>query len=167
MKSKSYDHLATSYRVSSISIHKSLPDLSFISQYSKELSQYQSILPLSKLSTDTTRTISSPTLIQQQKIQDFDRRRTLKSIKRYKNNKHSTEPLGIFYSPQLRKNRSSTPTSIVQPSQILTNRILCLNKEIRANSCDIQSLLKHRQSSILSSSSNPQLINNIVSSHVQ
>jgi len=65
--------------------HKSLPDLSFLSQYSTELPRSSSI--------QFARTIPSPTLIIQQQKLDNDRPRTLKSIKRYKNNKHSTEPL--------------------------------------------------------------------------
>jgi hypothetical protein len=93
--------------ISSSSIHKSLPDLSFISQYSRAL-------PSTSLSSiNISRTTPSPTLIHQQK-QDPDRPRTLKSIKRYKNSKHSTEPLGIFYSPQLRKTYAAIPTSVIK-----------------------------------------------------
>lgn len=84
---------------------KSLPDLSFISHYSKELPR--SLTTSSSSSINITRTTPSPTLIYQQK-QESDRPRTLKSIKRYKNSKHSTEPLNVFYSPQLRKNSPSS-----------------------------------------------------------
>ena len=79
-------------------LHKSLPDLSFISHYSKELPRSQTTSPLLQAaspSANIARTTPSPVLIHQQK-QDFDRPRTLKSIKRYKNSKHSTEPLSVF-----------------------------------------------------------------------
>jgi len=55
-------------------------------------------------------------LIQQQK-QDSDRPRTLKSIKRYKNSKHSTEPIGVFYSQPLHKTLPTVPTSTSSQSE--------------------------------------------------
>ncbi|CAF4418388.1 unnamed protein product [Rotaria sp. Silwood2] len=67
-KCKSYDNLTVPFSISSLSIHKSLPDLSFISQYSKELPRSHTTSPLirtSALSINVARTTSSPTLIQQ------------------------------------------------------------------------------------------------------
>ncbi len=122
-KSNSYNHLIRPAPISSSYLHKSLPDLSFISHYSKELPRSLTTSPLlsnCSSSINITRTTPSPTLIQQQK-QDSDRPRTLKSIKRYKNSKHSTEPLGIFYSPQLRKTFTTVPTSSSFSSQIKTS----------------------------------------------
>jgi hypothetical protein len=55
-------------------------------------------------------------LIQQQK-QDSDRPRTLKSIKRYKNSKHSTEPIGVFYSQPLHKTLTTVPRSSSSQSE--------------------------------------------------
>ncbi|CAF3693909.1 unnamed protein product [Rotaria sp. Silwood1] len=182
-KSKSYDNLTLPFSIPSSSIHKSLPDLSFISQYSKELprSYTASLLPrTSSLSINFIRTTSSPTLIQQQK-HDSDRPRTLKSIKRYKNSKHSTEPIGVFYSPQLRKTFAAVPTSAVingsntsatvikmklpsssslqSEQQQTVNLKSCLKYQSRANSCDIQSTLHDKKSPILSCSI-PRLTNN-------
>jgi hypothetical protein len=104
---KFHHHPSTPTRNSSF--HKSLPDLSFISNYSKELSRSLTTSPLLQTSsTNIARTTPSPTLIHQYK-QDSDRPRTLKSIKRYKNSKHSTEPLSVFYSPQLRRTLFKPP----------------------------------------------------------
>lgn len=84
--------------------HKSLPDLSFVTHYSKEIPRSLNTSPLLQTSssseTNITRTTPSPTLIQQHK-QDLDRPRTLKSIKRYKNSKHSTEPFNVYHSSTL------------------------------------------------------------------
>jgi len=115
---------------------------------------------------------SSPTIIQQK--QDSERPRTLKSIKRYKNSKHSTEPLGVFYSPQLRKTFAAVPASAVingsndgpkiikmklpppssypvgqqqqQQQHQTSNLKSCLKYGSRANSCDIQAMLQDRKS---------------------
>jgi hypothetical protein len=151
------------------SIHKSLPDLSFISQYSKELPRSRTT---SSSSIIAARTTPSPTLIHQQK-QDSERPRTLKSIKRYKNSKHSTEPLGVFYSPQLRKTFATVPASAIitgsnttatvmkiklpsssssQPQrQQMMNLKSCLKYGSRANSCDIQAMLQDRKSPVSTS----------------
>ncbi|CAF1302728.1 unnamed protein product [Rotaria sordida] len=180
-KSKSYDNLIVPFsNSSSSSIHKSLPDLSFISQYLKELPRTYTTSSLSRTSSsfiNVARTTSSPILIQQQKY-DSDRPRTLKSIKRYKNSKHSTEPIGVFYSPQLRKTFAAVPVSAVitdanasstiikmklpsysslRSEQQILNRKSCLKYQSRANSCDIQSTLQDKK---LSSFSIPRLINN-------
>jgi hypothetical protein len=187
LKSESYDQISTqtgsnssqhltihSHQspapISSSSIHKSLPDLAFISQYSKELPRSRTTSPLpptSSSANNTTNTASSPTVIQQK--QESDRPRTLKSIKRYKNSKHSTEPLGVFYSPQLRKTFAAVPASAVingsnegpkmikmklpPPSsypvgqqQQSSNLKSCLKYGPRANSCDIQVMLQDRKS---------------------
>ncbi|UJR09434.1 hypothetical protein I4U23_013674 [Adineta vaga] len=151
-KSDSFDQLTIP---TATLIHKSLPDLSFISQYSKELPQSRATSPSTFL-VNNTRTTPSPTIVQQPK-QDSDRPRTLKSIKRYKNSKHSTEPLGVFYSPQLRKTfaavplmtESSTPlpsenttkSSLLSTSQT-SNLKSCLKSVSRANSCDIQNIIE-------------------------
>jgi hypothetical protein len=114
--------------------------------------------------------ITSPSLTQQQQQQkqDAERPRTLKSIKRYKNSKHSTEPLNVFYSPQLRKTFAAVPASAViagtndsptiikmkrpPPSPLSTgqqqaaNLKSCLKYGSRANSCDIQAMLQDRRS---------------------
>ncbi|CAF3192320.1 unnamed protein product [Rotaria sp. Silwood2] len=182
-KCKSYDNLTVPFPISSLSIHKSLPDLSFISQYSKELPRSHTTSPLirtSALSINVARTTSSPTLIQQQK-HDSDRPRTLKSIKRYKNSKHSTEPIGVFYSPQLRKTFAAVPASAVingsntlstvikmklpssssfqSEQQQTLNLKSCLKYQSRANSCDIQSTFQDKKLPI-SSYSIPRLANN-------
>ncbi|CAF2797259.1 unnamed protein product [Rotaria sp. Silwood2] len=182
-KCKSYDNLTVPFSISSLSIHKSLPDLSFISQYSKELPRSHTTSPLirtSALSINVARTTSSPTLIQQQK-HDSDRPRTLKSIKRYKNSKHSTEPIGVFYSPQLRKTFAAVPASAVingsntlstvikmklpssssfqSEQQQILNLKSCLKYQSRANSCDIQSTFQDKKLPI-SSYSIPRLANN-------
>lgn len=110
----------------------------------------------------------SPTIIQSK--QDPDKPRTLKSIKRYKSSKHSTEPLNIFYSPQLRKTFAAVPASAVMPNsneppkvikmkmptsysntlsaaQLQTSNLKsCLKYGSRANSCDIQAMLQDRRS---------------------
>ncbi|CAF2383810.1 unnamed protein product [Rotaria sp. Silwood2] len=178
--SNSPHHLAVPSRpspvpISSSSIHKSLPDLAFISQYSKELPRSRTTSPLpptstppnSSLPTNTNYMIFSPTETQQQQKQESERPRTLKSIKRYKNSKHSTEPLGVFYSPQLRKTFAAVPASAVingsneaptiikmklpPPSsfpkgqkQQTSNLKSCLKYGPRANSCDIQAMLQDR-----------------------
>ncbi|CAF3879023.1 unnamed protein product [Rotaria sordida] len=178
--SNSPRHLAVPSRpsplpVSSSSIHKSLPDLAFISQYSKELPRSRTTSPLpptpnlpnSAFLTNNNNMISSPTVTQQQQKQESERPRTLKSIKRYKNSKHSTEPLGVFYSPQLRKTFAAVPASAVitgpnegptiikmklpPPSsfpkgrqQQTSNLKSCLKYGPRANSCDIQAMLQDR-----------------------
>lgn len=186
-KSESYDHLSNHTNsnsphhlnvpsrqspapISSSSIHKSLPDLAFISQYSKELPRSRTTSPLpptssSSASINTTNVTSSQTIIQPEKP------RTLKSIKRYKNSKHSTEPLGVFYSPQLGKTFAAVPASAVAggsndgprilkmklppPSsypigqnqqQQISNLKSCLKYGSRANSCDIQAMLQDRRS---------------------
>ncbi|CAF3397719.1 unnamed protein product [Rotaria sp. Silwood1] len=179
MASNSPHHLAVPPRpspvpISSSSIHKSLPDLAFISQYSKELPRSRTTSPLPPTSTpanpslpiNTNYMISSPTVTQQQQKQESERPRTLKSIKRYKNSKHSTEPLGVFYSPQLRKTFAAVPASAVingsneaptiikmklpPPSsfpkgqQQTSNLKSCLKYGPRANSCDIQAMLQDR-----------------------
>jgi hypothetical protein len=116
-----------------LSFNKSLPDLSFISHYSKELPLLQTS------STNITRTTPSPTLIHQHK-QDSDRPRTLKSIKRYKNSKHSTVPINIFYSPQLRKplnikSTSETDLTIKRTVNISSNdQLSSLTKRSRCQS---------------------------------
>lgn len=112
----------------------------------------------------------SPVIIQPK--QDSDKPRTLKSIKRYKNSKHSTEPLNIFYSPQLRKTFAAVPASAVisnsnEPPKVIkmklpmrtsysntmgggqsqtSNLKSCLKYGSRATSCDIQAMLQDRQS---------------------
>ena len=181
LKSESYDQLSTHTTsnsphhlnipsrqspatISSSSIHKSLPDLAFISQYSKELPRSRTTSPLP---TAPAPAAPSPTIIQQR--QDMERPRTLKSIKRYKNSKHSTEPLGVFYSPQLRKTFAAVPASAVvgngtndgpkiikmklpPPSsypvnqQQASNLKSCLKYGPRANSCDILAMLQDRRS---------------------
>jgi hypothetical protein len=118
---------------------------------------------------NTNYTTSSSSITQQQQKQDGDRPRTLKSIKRYKNSKHSTEPLGVFYSPQLRKTFAAVPASAVingqndsptiikmkmpppsplptgrQQQQQASNLKSCLKYGSRANSCDIQAMLQNR-----------------------
>jgi hypothetical protein len=169
LDSSSNSQYPTSFKsISSSAIHKSLPDLSFISQYSKELPLSRSISPLpptSSSSINISRTTPSPTLILHQK-QDLDRPRTLKSIKRYKNSKHSTEPLGVFYSPQLRKTYAAIPASAIItgsnapatlikmkcPSSFAHQQTLnlksCLKYGSRANSCDIQAMLQDRTSPV-------------------
>lgn len=150
--------------ISSSSIHKSLPDLAFISQYSKEIPRSRTASPLPPTPTPAA---PSPTIIQQK--QEVERPRTLKSIKRYKNSKHSTEPLGVFYSPQLRKTFAAVPASAVvasgtnegpkiikmklpPPSSYPVNQQQtsslksCLKYGSRANSCDIQAMLQDRRS---------------------
>ncbi len=118
----------------------------------------------------TVQTAPSPTIVQQK--QESERPRTLKSIKRYKNSKHSTEPLGLFFSPQLRKTFAAVPASAIvggtnegpkiikmklpPPSsypiaqqhhqQQQTNLKSCLKYGSRANSCDIEAMLQDRRS---------------------
>lgn len=127
-------HLSTPTR--NLSFNKSLPDLSFISHYSKELPP-SPLLQTS--STSIARTTPSPTLIHQHK-QDSDRPRTLKSIKRYKNSKHSTVPINIFYSPQLRKplnikSTSETDLTIKRTVNISSNdQLSSLTKRSRCQS---------------------------------
>ncbi|CAF3097950.1 unnamed protein product [Rotaria socialis] len=165
-KSKSYDNLNLPCSAVAFSINKSLPDLSFISQYSKELPRSQTTSPVprsSSLFLNAARTTSSPTLVHLQK-HDSDRPRTLKSIKRYKNSKHSTEPLGAFYSPQLRNTSTSTPNStaikmkLPSPSSIQSEQQQklslksCLKYQSRANSCDIQVTLRDQKPRTSSSS---------------
>ncbi|CAF0807824.1 unnamed protein product [Adineta ricciae] len=192
-KSESYDYLSTNtdsqssnhlnvpsrpspFPNSSSSIHKSLPDLAFISQYSKELPRSRTTSP-SPLSANTpvpssstmnpTYASSSSTVSQQEP----ERPRTLKAIKRYKNSKHSTEPLGVFYSPQLRKTFAAVPASAVingsseaptvikmklpppssypikqQQQQQASTLKSCLKHGSRASSCDIQAMLQDRKS---------------------
>jgi hypothetical protein len=175
-KSEVYGHLSIPTPTKSA---KSLPDLSFISQYSKELPRSRTTSPSSS-TMNITRGIPSPGLVQHQKP-DSDRPRTLKSIKRYKNSKHSTEPLGVFYSPQLRKTftavpaattvttgsntpsvgNQKTPTSFSLPQserQQTSNLKSCLRYGSRANSCDIQDVSQDRKSSIPSLSI-PELTN--------
>ena len=107
----------------------------------------------------------------QQQKQEAERPRTLKSIKRYKNSKHSTEPLGVFYSPQLRKTFAAVPASAIaggtsesptimkmkmppsfsshqigQQQQSNANLKSCLKYGSRASSCDIQAMLQDRNS---------------------
>jgi len=147
-KSNSYNHLTTPTPVSSSCLHKSLPDLSFISHYSKELPRSVTTSPLlltCSSSINITRTTPSPTLIQQQK-QDSDRPRTLKSIKRYKNSKHSTEPLSVFYSPQLRKTFTTIPTS--SSSQIKTSVSYSENisKNLKSSPCNPSNTSNHHLS---------------------
>lgn len=128
--------------------HKSLPDLSFISQYSKELPRSRTTSPL------PSSTLPPPITVQPAK-QEPERPRTLKSIKRYKNSKHSTEPLGVFYSPQLRKTFAAVPSSaVIQRSDItpamIEMRLPVASPQLnssrklgtRANSCDIQATLQ-------------------------
>ena len=161
-------HLTTPSRqspasIASSSIHKSLPDLAFISQYSKELPRSRTTSPLPPTPAQTA---PSPTIVQQK--QDSERPRTLKSIKRYKNSKHSTEPLGVFFSPQLRKTFAAVPASAVvggpnegpkiikmklpPPSsypvgqQQTSNLKSCLKYGSRANSCDIEAMLQENRS---------------------
>ncbi|CAF1277669.1 unnamed protein product [Adineta steineri] len=181
-KSESYDQLSTDTNSrhltvpshpsplpnSSSTIHKSLPDLAFISQYSKELPRSRTTSPLPPSSSmNSTNTASSSTTNQQ--MQEPERPRTLKAIKRYKNSKHSTEPLGVFYSPQLRKTFAAVPASAVinngsneertiikmklpppssYPTRQQQNSALksCLKYGSRANSCDIQAMLQDRRS---------------------
>ncbi len=180
LKSDSYDHLSTYTNsntltipsrqspasIASSSIHKSLPDLAFISQYSKELPRSRTTSPLPPTATQVA---TSPTIIQQK--QESERPRTLKSIKRYKNSKHSTEPLGVFFSPQLRKTFAAVPASALlngpnegpkiikmklpppssypigqQQQQQASNLKSCLKYGSRANSCDIEAMLQDRRS---------------------
>lgn len=181
LKSDSYDVLSTHLNsnsphrlniqtrqspatISSSSINKSLPDLAFISQYTKEIPRSRTASPLPPTPTPAA---PSPTIVQQK--QDVERPRTLKSIKRYKNSKHSTEPLGVFYSPQLRKTFAAVPASAVvgggsnegpkiikmklpPPSSYPVNQQQtstlksCLKYGPRANSCDIQAILQDRRS---------------------
>lgn len=156
--------------IASSSIHKSLPDLAFISQYSKELPRSRTTSPSPSPSSQTTQINSSPVIIQPK--QDPDKPRTLKSIKRYKSSKHSTEPLNIFYSPQLRKTFAAVPASAVVPGSNESPKVIkmklpppssypspvgggqqqssnlksCLKYGSRANSCDIQAMLQDRKS---------------------
>jgi hypothetical protein len=95
-KSKSYNSLTIPTSIPT----SSLPDLSFLSKYSQAL-------PTPSSSINSPRLTLSPS----------DRPRTLKSIKRYKNSKHSTEPLGIFSSPQLRQTFTPVPTSLSNHSE--------------------------------------------------
>jgi len=156
--------------ISSSAIHKSLPDLAFISQYSKELPRSRTTSPSPSTSIPPTSSSSitpSPII-----IQESERPRTLKSIKRYKNSKHSTEPLGVFYSPQLRKTFAAVPASAVingsndspklmkmklpppssyptrqqQQQQHASTLKSCLKYGSRATSCDIQAMLQDRKS---------------------
>ncbi|CAF0860826.1 unnamed protein product [Didymodactylos carnosus] len=148
------------------STYKSLPDLSFISQYSKEIphssSQTTSPVPPTNFqsSSQTEFITSSNSTSQQQQQPQSERPRTLKSIKRYKNSKHQTEPC-VFYSPQLRKTFAAIPAAQVQSGQ---NQVMmfkmqqqqqqrthgkppptlksCLKHNIRANSCDIAAVLR-------------------------
>jgi hypothetical protein len=155
--------------ISSSAIHKSLPDLAFISQYSKELPRSRTTSPLPSTSIPPTPSSSiTPSSII---IQESERPRTLKSIKRYKNSKHSTEPLGVFYSPQLRKTFAAVPASAVinggndspklmkmklpppssyptrqQQQQHTSTLKSCLKYGSRATSCDIQAMLQDRKS---------------------
>ena len=137
--------------------HKSLPDLSFISQYSKELPRSRTTSPLPSA-------ILPPPMPVQLAKQEPERPRTLKSIKRYKNSKHSTEPLGVFYSPQLRKTFAAVPSSaVIQRSDITPTGIKMrlpvtsaqpnssLKYGTRTNSCDIQATLPERKSPISTS----------------
>lgn len=82
-------------------LHKSLPDLSFVAHYTKQIPRSLNTSPLLQTSssseTNIARTTPSPTLIHQHKS-DTDRPRTLKSIKRYKNSKHTTDPFNVSYS---------------------------------------------------------------------
>ncbi len=94
-KSKSYNPLTIPISIPT----SSLPDLSFLSKYSQALPT---------TSPTPSSSINSPRLT----LSPSDRPRTLKSIKRYKNCKHSTEPLGIFSSPQLRQTFTTVPTSL-------------------------------------------------------
>lgn len=159
----------------SSAINKSLPDLGFISQYSKELPRSRTTSPLPPTASLaptilTTRMGASPSVSQQQQKQENDRPRTLKSIKRYKNSKHSTEPLGVFFSPQLGKTFAAVPASAVingtnetptfikmklppssypkvqkqslQQEQRSTTLKPCLKYGPRAASCDIQAMLQ-------------------------
>ncbi|CAF1663103.1 unnamed protein product [Rotaria magnacalcarata] len=158
-KSKSYDNLNVPCSAVAFSINKSLPDLSFISQYSKELPRSQTTSPVprpSSLLFNVARTTSSPTLVHLHK-HDSDRPRTLKSIKRYKNSKHSTEPLGAFYSPQLRNTFTSTSNSTAIKMKLPSSSSIqseqqqklslksCLKYQSRANSCDIQVTLRDQK----------------------
>ena len=178
-KSESYDQLSSHspHRlgvpshsspapISSSTIHKSLPDLAFITQYSKEIPRSRTTSPLPPPSNSSVAPSPASQLAQQK--QDAERPRTLKSIKRYKNSKHSTEPLGVFYSPQLRKTFAAVPVSAVitgsndgttmrkmklPPSsqtaaQQASNLKSCLKYGSRANSCDIQAMLEDRGSPV-------------------
>ncbi|CAF4142591.1 unnamed protein product, partial [Adineta steineri] len=154
-KSESFNYLTIPARNSFVASHKSLPDLSFISQYSKELPRSRTASPTTTSPVNINRTTPSPILIQHPPKQDADRPRTLKSIKRYKNSKHSTEPLGVFYSPQLRKTFAAIPITLGSdtPSPIETNIKLsssnlksCLKYGSRANSCDIQDMVQNHKS---------------------
>ncbi|CAF1224565.1 unnamed protein product [Adineta steineri] len=154
-KSESFNYLTIPTRNSFVASHKSLPDLSFISQYSKELPRSRTASPTTTSPVNINRTTPSPILIQHPPKQDADRPRTLKSIKRYKNSKHSTEPLGVFYSPQLRKTFAAIPITLGSntPSPIETNLKLsssnlksCLKYGSRANSCDIQDMVQNHKS---------------------
>lgn len=190
-KSESYDFLSrntdshhlnvptqsTPLPNSSSSIHKSLPDLAFITQYSKEMPRSRtasptppsSNAPSSAFATSASQSAASSTTTSQQ---DAERPRTLKAIKRYKNSKHSTEPLNVFYSPQLRKTFAAVPASAVmngsneaptvikmklpppssypikqqQQQQQAAALKSCLKYGPRANSCDIQAMLQERRS---------------------
>lgn len=157
-------------------VHKSLPDLAFISQYSKELPRSRTVSPLPPSASTSGPSLSLPPAPPPPSApspipprQDADRPRTLKSIKRYKNSKHCTEPLGVFYSPQLRKTFAAVPASAVitgsnesptiikmklpmppsaaspipmQSEQSQTSNLKsCLKYGSRANSCDIQAML--------------------------
>ena len=160
--------------ISSSSAHKSLPDLAFISQYSKELPRSRTTSPLPPTpipsNSSSVNTTSSPIIVQQQQEKhESERPRTLKSIKRYKNSKHSTEPLGVFYSPQLGKTFAAVPASAVingsneapkiikmrlspptsscpnaQQQQGTQNLKSCFKHRSRANSCDIQAILEDK-----------------------
>jgi hypothetical protein len=151
--------------ISSSTVHKSLPDLAFISQYSKELPRSQTASPMPPTSNSIMNSSPSPIIVQSKT--DTDRPRTLKSIKRYKNSKHSTEPLGVFYSPQLRKTFAAMPASAVITGPNDTPTIIkmklppslsqtaqqqaaqlksCLKYGSRANSCDIQAMLDEGKS---------------------
>ncbi|CAF1200500.1 unnamed protein product, partial [Didymodactylos carnosus] len=153
--------------------YKSLPDLSFISQYSKETprtnSQTTSLVPSadSQLSSEAGFITSSNSTSQQQE-QQSERPRTLKSIKRYKNSKHPTEPC-VFYNLQLRKTFAAIPTKQVQSKQSPIMMLMVQQKpqrthskppsllksclKHRANSCDIASVLRLQPTPLSCSSS--------------
>jgi hypothetical protein len=136
-----------------------------MSQYSKELPRSRTVSPVPPTASSSTGMTPSRTINQSQ---EPERPRTLKSIKRYKNSKHSTEPLGVFYSPQLRKTFAAVPASAVingsnegptmirmklPPSsssqmgqQQQSSLKSCLKYGSRATSCDILAMLQERKS---------------------
>lgn len=157
-----------------------MPDLAFISQYSKEIPRSRTVSPAPIVPQQSV-TPNPSTTINTNKT-DNERRRTLKSIKRYKSSKHSTEPLNVFFSPQLGKTFAAVPASAIftegndgttvikmkiTPPSSQTNSSLksCLKYGSRANSCDIQAMLDDGRTG--SSFNLPQPIENQVRQQIR